>query len=304
MTLRALIPAAVLLTGCSLHHRLAVIEPVRGPTRDSLLVLDQTRGDSVAARGRVMGSLALMGQEVAYLRAGIPAVYGYDAARALFEVAQGNSAPAPTWQPLGGAVSRDLRSGYTFGVAAHLETAKGSLRVDRYIAFWRRSVGQPWRIVAYIELNGPPAEEIRFSASQLAPPVLPVTRPIAETALRVRVADSVFADLADRMGTATAFANTIADDGAIFGGPRLIVGPKAVKEFEEEQGAGTSLTWRPVYAAVAESGDLGFTIGESIATGRSPSGAAVQRFGKYLTIWQRQSDGSWKFVMHGANATR
>jgi len=301
--LRTLIPAAVLLIGCSLHHRPAVIEPVRGPTRDSLLLLDQTRGDSVAARGRVVGSLALMGPEVAYLRAGIPAVYGYDAARALIEASPG-SGPVPTWQPLAGGVSRDLRSGYTYGVAAHVETPKGSLRVDRYIAFWRRAAGRPWRIVAYIELNGQPAEEIRFSASQLAPPVLQVTRPMAETALRVRVADSLFADLADRMGTAIAFSNTIAPDGAIFGGSRLIVGPTAVREYEEAQGAGTSLTWRPVYAAVAESEDLGFTVGESIATGRSPSGAAVQRFGKYLTIWQRQADGSWKFVMHGGNATR
>jgi hypothetical protein len=304
MTTRALIPAAVLLIGCSLHRRPAVIEPTRGPTRDSLLLLDQTRGDSVLARGRVVGALALMGPEVAYLRAGIPAAYGYDAARALFEVAPVVPGPLPTWQPLGGAVSRDLHSGFTYGVAAHVDTPKGSLQVDRYIAYWRRGAGTPWRIVAYIELNGPRAEEIRFSASQLAPPVLQVTRPVAEIALRVRIADSLFADLADRLGTAVAFSSTVAPDGAIFGGPRLIVGPTAVKDFEEAQGAGTSLTWRPLYAVAAESGDLGFTIGESITTGRSPSGAAVQRFGKYLTVWQRQPDGSWKFVMHGGNATR
>jgi ketosteroid isomerase-like protein len=82
------------------------------------------------------------------------------------------------------------------------------------------------------------------------------------------------------------------------------VGPRAVKEFQETEGAGTSLSWRPVYALAAESGDLGFTVGEYIATGRSPSGAAVQRFGKYLTVWQRQQDGSWKFVMQGGHATR
>ncbi len=304
MTLRALIPAAVLLTGCSLHHRPPVIEPVRGPARDSLLLLDQTRSDSVAARGRVQGLLALMAPDVAYLRAGIPAVYGYDAARALFEVAPGMPGPLPAWQPLGGGVSRDLRSGYTYGVTAHAEAPKGSLRVDRYVAFWQRASGLPWRIVAYLELNGPSAEDIRFSASQLAPPVPLTPGRVAEIAVRVRTADSVFADLADRMGTAVAFSTTVAPDGAIFGGSRLVVGPTAVREFEEAHGAGTSLTWRPVYAFAAESGDLGFTVGESIATGRSPSGAAVQRFGKYLTVWQRQADGSWKFVMHGGNATR
>jgi ketosteroid isomerase-like protein len=114
----------------------------------------------------------------------------------------------------------------------------------------------------------------------------------------------LFADLADRMGSAFAFSNTVAPYGAVFGGPTLVIGPAAVREFEEARGAGTSLTWRPVDALAAESGDLGFTIGEYIATGRSPSGAAVQRFGKYLTVWQRQPDGGWKFVIDGGNATR
>ncbi|MGH7618733.1 MAG: YybH family protein [Gemmatimonadaceae bacterium] len=304
MTTRTLLPAAVLLIGCSLHRRPAVIEPVRGPTRDSLLALDQSRGDSVAARGRVVGALALLGQDVAFLRAGIPAVYGRDAARALLEVAPAFTGPLPTWQPLGGGVSRDLRSGYTYGVAAHLDTPKGSVQIDRYVAFWQRAPGTPWRIVAYAELNGPPAEELRFSATQFMPPARSLSGTAAETAARVRVVDSLFSDLSDRMGTAFAFTNTVAPDGAVFGGTRLVVGPKAVNELEEAQGRGTSLTWRPVYALAAASGDLGFTVGEYIATGRSPSGAAVQRFGKYLTVWQRQPDGTWKFVIQAQNATR
>lgn len=304
MTTRALLPAAVLLIGCSLHRRPSAIEPAREPTRDSLLLLDQTRSDSVVVHGRVSGALSLIGDDVAFLRAGIPAVYGRDAAHALFDAGPAISGPLPAWQPLGAGVSRDLHSGYTYGIAAHADTPKGTLQVDRYIAFWQRAAGAPWRIVAYAEVNGPPSEELRFSADQLAPPSPSMSRTAAETAQQVRVADSVFADLADRMGSAYAFESSIAPDGAIFGGSRLLVGPQAVKEFEEAQGSGTSLTWRPVFVLAAGSGDLGATVGEYIATGRGPSGAAVQRFGKYLTVWQRQSDGSWKFVMRGGNATR
>ena len=29
--------------------------------------------------------------------------------------------------------------------------------------------------------------------------------------------------------------------------------------------------------------------------------AVVQRFGKYLTIWKRQPNGSWRFVVDGGN---
>jgi len=304
MTTRALIPAAALLIGCSLHRQPSAIEPARAPTRDSLLLLDQTRGDSVEVHGRVSGALSLIGDDVAFLRSGIPAVYGRDAAHALFDAAPATASPLPTWQPLGGGVSRDLHSGYTYGIAARADTPKGTLQVDRYIAFWQREGNGPWRVVAYAEVNGPASEELRFSASQLAPPSPSMSRVAAETAQQLRLADSSFADLADRMGSAYAFESSIAPDGAIFGGPQLLVGPQAVKDFEQAQGSGTSLTWRPVFVLAAGSGDLGATVGEYIATGRGPSGAAVQRFGKYLTVWQRQPDGSWKFVMRGGNATR
>jgi ketosteroid isomerase-like protein len=50
-----------------------------------------------------------------------------------------------------------------------------------------------------------------------------------------------------------------------------------------------------VAAQIAPSGDLGCTVGEAqIAT--------LKRYSKYLTIWRRQADGSWKFVADGGNA--
>jgi ketosteroid isomerase-like protein len=228
-------------------------------------------------------------------------VFGRDAARALFA-----AAPAPgahAWQPLGGGVSDDLRHAYTFGVAAQSPGAT-AIRLERYIAYWTRERGQPWRIAAYAEVNGSPAREVVLSAEQLSPPsAVPLLRPMADYVQSVRAADSLFSDLADRMGTGFAFANTATADGTLFGPSQLVVGPKAIDDYFRAQPPGTSLSWRPVYASVAASGDLAFTVGESIRTGRSASGAAEQRFGKYLTVWQRQRDGTWKFVVDGGNPT-
>src|SRR5689334_21449968 len=135
MRTRSLLPTAVLLFGCSLHRRATVPEPARGPTRDSLFRLDETRGDSVAAHGAVDGVLALLAARVVYLRAGAPAVYGLDGARALL------SAGAPvsetvSWQPLGGGVSRDLRAAFTYGVTARVRAPRVAPRLERYIAYW------------------------------------------------------------------------------------------------------------------------------------------------------------------------
>ena len=295
--------AASVLGGC-LHHRPPVPAPARGPARDSLLLLDMSRGDSVARHGPVDGGSALFDDDVIFLRAGVPAVYGREAARALFA----SLSPGSSWESLGGGVSYDLRSAYTFGVVARMrDSERGAgapVRFEQYIAFWQRSVSRPWRIVAYAEVNGQPQPEGKLTSGPLPQRPPQVARQLAEATAKVRAADSLFADLNDRMGVSFAFSNTVSADGGLFGGGRLLVGPAAVREFYDSRPPGTSLSWRPAFASVAGSLDLGFTIGESVLTGRGPSGAAVQRFGKYLTVWGLQPDKAWKFLIDGGNQTR
>ncbi len=283
-------------------------EPARGPARDTLFLVDLARRDSVAARGMPDGMLAAFADNVAFLREGVPAVYGLDAARAVLSGggANGRAAQAGivSWEPLGGGVSDDLRSGYTYGITARSGSGTPTIRIERYIAYWERERGRQWRIVAYAEIGASaisPAT-IALLASQTTPIMRPLPKPLADARESVRAADSLFSDLSYRMGTAYAFSNTIADDGVLFGAPSLLIGPKAVRE-AYEAGGETSLTWNPVYAAVAGSRDLGFTIGEYISTGRGASGAAVQRLGKYLTVWKKQKDGSWRYVVEGGNAS-
>ncbi len=292
-----------LLSACSLHRRPVPPEPARGPALDSLFKIDQSRADSLFARGPVDGMLALLGEDVVYLRAGVPAVYGRDGARALFVAGTGVTTLSLAWQPIGGGVSDDLRAGYTYGVVGRLSQMTSPIHFERYIAYWERSGGEPWRIAAYSEVGSAPAGEVNLTADQVAPPARKPPKPLTEATDKVRAADSSFSDLAYRMGTGFAFSNTAGDNGVVFGTPQLVVGPNAIRAFFAAQGASSSLTWHPVYAAVADSRDLGFTIGEYISTGRGPSGAAVQRLGKYLTVWKLQRDGTWKFVVDGGNPT-
>jgi ketosteroid isomerase-like protein len=302
-TRSVIVVTAALIAGCSLRHRPVSPEPARGPALDSLFQIDQSRGDSVLARGFIDGMLGLLSEDIVYLRAGVPAVYGREAARTLFAAGSGVAALSLAWQPIGGGVSDDLRAGYTYGVVARLPQVKSPIHFERYIAYWERRGSDPWRIAAYSEVGSPPAVEANLSAIEIAPPAREPPKRLAEATDKVRAADSSFSDLAYRMGTGFAFSNTAADNGVVFGTPQLVVGPEAIRAFFAAQGTSSSLTWRPVYAAVADSRDLGFTIGEYIATGRGPSGAAVQHSGKYLTVWKLQRDGTWKFVVDGGSPT-
>lgn len=303
MRTRSLLPALVLVFGCRFHRAPAEPEPVLGPSRDSLLGLDQLVGDSV--RASEANGLTLFTSTVSYLRAGVPVIHGRDSLQVLARQL-GADFWATSRQPLHGGVSRDRRSGYTYGIAARPDAGRAKVRFERYVAFWRRRPGEPWRIDAYAEVGGPAAswsvgttaERGARSASVASTPRV-VSRAIAE----VRAADSLFSDIADRMGTALAFASMIDPYGAVFGGIQLVVGPRAVEEFYAEQAGQSSISWHPTFAEVAGSLDLGYTIGEYSNTSRGASGAAVQRFGKYLTVWRRQPDGRWKFVIDGGNGS-
>jgi ketosteroid isomerase-like protein len=247
--------------------------------------------------------LALLSPDVVYLRAGVPAVYGRDGARALFAASSALVSQSVTWQPLGGGVSYDLRSAYTYGVTARVAPSRAAVKLERYLAFWEREQGSRWRIAVYAEVGPLTAGEASVSGESSAPPVTRGSKRTLEAAAQLRAADSLFSDLTDRMGMSFAFSNTVDAEGVVFGKPTLVIGPKAIEDFYATEAAGTALTWRPVYVAVAASLDLGFTVGEYSSTSRGPSGAAIQRFGKYLTVWRRQSDGTWKFVAHAANST-
>jgi len=66
---------------------------------------------------------------------------------------------------------------------------------------------------------------------------------------------------------------------------------------------GTTLTWTPVKAEMAASGDLGYTYGTYIYTAKNEDGKLVANYGKYTSIWKKQKDGQWKVVVDMGNSS-
>jgi ketosteroid isomerase-like protein len=57
---------------------------------------------------------------------------------------------------------------------------------------------------------------------------------------------------------------------------------------------GLVITWRPTRVQLADSGDMGWVSGTYQLTMNDASGTPNNDRGKYLEIWQKQSDGNWK----------
>ena len=64
---------------------------------------------------------------------------------------------------------------------------------------------------------------------------------------------------------------------------------------------GFSLTWGPTAAEVGTAGDLGVTIGAYEMSMDGPEGP-IRIDGKYMTAWEKQSDGTWKVTADMFNA--
>ncbi len=65
---------------------------------------------------------------------------------------------------------------------------------------------------------------------------------------------------------------------------------------------GYSLSWSPTTADIGSAADLGYTIGTYHMQLPDDDGNTVEVDGKYLSLWKRQPDGSWKIAVDMFNS--
>ena len=135
-------------------------------------------------------------------------------------------------------------------------------------------------------------------APEAAPP------PPADPAVLME-ADRAFAEAVARGGT-DAWVSWFATDGAqIQPGSGEIMGHDAIRTLMAGlDDPNFTLSWKPLRADIAAGGDLGWTTGSYVSEGVGPAGEARRGQGRYVTIWKKQADGSWKVVMDLGNPTQ
>jgi len=121
-----------------------------------------------------------------------------------------------------------------------------------------------------------------------------------KTALKAELAgmEDKFCQLAKDQGILAAFTHYAAPDVAFIDtDPRQFRGLTAVRERMGEDRPGTTLTWKAEYTDVSDDGTMGYNYGRYELRSVGADGKEVSRSGWFLSIWKRQPDGSWKYVM-------
>jgi len=107
--------------------------------------------------------------------------------------------------------------------------------------------------------------------------------------------ERAFSRMSEAQGTREAFAAFIADDGILFR-PGPVLGKKWMQEHPLPASPTRSvLSWQLIFADVSRAGDLGYTTGPWLF--RKDLDGKPTAFGNFMTVWKKQANGSWRFVL-------
>ena len=110
-------------------------------------------------------------------------------------------------------------------------------------------------------------------------------------------ADEAFSEMSRQSGMKKAFIEYIDNEGILLRPNHPpIAGADAIDFLSQLNDSTYTLTWKPDGGEIAESGDLGFTYG---IYKLEIEDTVLQ--GTYVSIWKKQKDGKWKFVLDSGN---
>lgn len=112
-------------------------------------------------------------------------------------------------------------------------------------------------------------------------------------------ADKAFSKLSAEKGMKTAFMEYIDSNGVLLRPNEMpIIGANAIDYLSQQDDKEYTLVWEPKGGSIAQSGELGYTYG---VYKMQPKAADTTVFGTYISIWKKQDDGTWRFVLDSGN---
>ena len=126
-------------------------------------------------------------------------------------------------------------------------------------------------------------------------------KPVAgiDEKIKMMDADRDFSKMSLNKGMKNAFMEYIDSNGVLLRpGQYPLIGADAIDFLSQLNDSSYSLQWEPKGGAIAKSGELGYTYG---LYALKPGGKDTTLYGTYVSIWKKQTDGNWKFVLDSGN---
>jgi ketosteroid isomerase-like protein len=203
------------------------------------------------------------------------------------------------WQPTVAFMSSSGDMGYTAGpweFKDDINNAKPDA-FGHFITVWKKQADGAWKFAVDLGVSHPePTEPAQRLTSVLVKRSgkVELYRRKASAASMLLNPDAELSRASETQGAAKAFVRLAVDDVRVFRNNKFpFVGKNSAKE--ALSGNNYVWTWKPEFADISSSGDLGYSYGLYQLRNNDAAKSLVEQ-GNYLRIWKRQ-DGKWKVVM-------
>ena len=91
-----------------------------------------------------------------------------------------------------------------------------------------------------------------------------------------------------------------ADDATVFPpGFPAVVGKDAIRQYISESFKipGFSVGWESTEVTISPNGDFAYAVGKNHFSFNDSDGNPITSYGKVVTVWRKEADGSWKCVI-------
>lgn len=289
-------PAAMAPAAEAAAHR----KPDLRPARQALIEAGNGVSAAIAANGVAQGLGAALASNAVVLFPRKDAIRGREEA-ATFLAGDPLAPSALSWEVIFADVSADASHGFTWSQGSFtIDLGAGATPLPGFfLTYWRRTESGTWKIAAFVLNRGEPQTE-PFPKGFGTPDKKhgkPFHRgDVKDFKRQLLAVDAAFSAGSVKNGSGPAFERFAAPKAIAVGGP-LLFGPEAIGEaFTSEPG--DVISWGPRFVDAAASGDLGFTVGDA----SFDLAASPDFYTKYLTIWQRQKNGKWRFIANLGNS--
>ncbi len=262
--------------------------------RAALASASDALSEAIANDGVAAGLTAALAEDAVFLSPRVNMVVGKTAIAA-FLTSDPVAPSALSFTTIKSDVSNDGSQGYTWTQGSvTINIGTGPLELPGMaLIYWKRDGAGDWTVAAINISSGGP-QTLPIPSGFDTPDTkhrrnFPNTDAAAQEDQLLAV-DQDFSDASLERTLGVAFEAFAARDGIAVGGGQFVYGPAAIGEAFAAT-PDDHVSWVPRFGAVAESGDLGFTVGD--ASFILPD---VSFYTKYLTVWQKQNTGEWKFV--------
>ena len=118
----------------------------------------------------------------------------------------------------------------------------------------------------------------------------------------LKQADTEFSDYSKLHGMKDAFLAYASEDAVLLRPKSYpIEGIGMIKEFFGDENPPFTLTWKPLFADVSSSLDMGYTYGTFELEIMDDNRKTQVKKGTYVSIWKKDSRGNWKWVLDTGN---